>query len=205
MKYYPKSQIKTSLYTKGNEFIVSQTGDQYKGYYWGTSTGEFYSGKTPDDRPSNRLSPISSVDKNTLKVQQNVTQSIDEQNSYYIPDPSYNSAKNIPLNKQAPLSPKQSIPVPSAEDYANGYIMRYFLKRNNGNQFIEISKADYLLYTIQSPTVQYELYAPSSLKWYIKGNSVDFNNQSAVIQIENSMGWYGFSQYFKGKFNQFYK
>ena len=48
MKYYPKSQIKTGLYTKGNEFIISNNKESYKGYYWVTSTGEFYTGKTPD-------------------------------------------------------------------------------------------------------------------------------------------------------------
>jgi len=200
MKYYPKSQIKTGLYTKGNEFTISQTGELYKGYYWGTSTGEFYTGESPDARPSNRLSPVSSVNQNTLKVQQESSQSIDEQNSYYIPDIAYNNAKNISNNKQAPLPPKQTISVPTAEDYTNGYFMRYFLKKNNEYKYIEISKTDYSLYSVQLSTVQHELYTPTSLKW-----SLTQNNQSAVIYIENTMGWYGFSQYFKGKFDKYVK
>lgn len=197
MKYYPKSQIKTGLYTKGNEFIVIQTGEQYKGYYWGTSAGEFYTGENPNTRPSNRLSPVSSIDQNTLKVQQESLQyqSVDEQNSYYIPDIAYNNAKNISNDKKAPLPPKQTVSLPSQEDYTNDYFMRYFLKKNNEYKYIEISRADYQLYNIKSSNIQYELYTPVSIKW-----SLISDNSYNVAYIENTMGWYGFIKYFKGKF-----
>ena len=129
MKYYPKSQIKTGLYTKGNEFTIPYASKPYIGYYWGTSTGEFYTGKTPDDRPSNRLLPLSPIDKDTLKIQSNIPTQEEVDNTFYIVEPLYYKAKNIPFNKPAPLFPKQTIPVPSKEDYINGYITRYFLKK----------------------------------------------------------------------------
>lgn len=193
MKYYPKSQIKTGLITKGNEFIISQTGEQYKGYYWGVSTGEFFSGKDPDDHPSFKLSPILNVNKNTLKIEQSTE--IDTSNSYYIPDASYNSSKNIPLNAVASNGPKQTISLPLDEDKKNGYYMRYFLKKNNEYKYIELSQMDYLLYVNKSFTVPHELYTPISMRW-----ELNKDNSYNVMYIENSQGWYGFTRYFKGKF-----
>ena len=64
MAYYPQSQIKTNLYTNGNEYIVSATGVPYTGYYWKTSKGEYFSGKTPQDLPSQKLNPIPVSSKN---------------------------------------------------------------------------------------------------------------------------------------------
>ncbi len=193
MKYYPKSQLKTDLYTKGNEFVTSQTNLPYKGYYWGVSTGEFFSGKNPEDRPSYRLSPISSVNQDTLRVEQSPAS--DDSNSYYIPDSAYNNAKNIPLNAKASSHPKQSITIPTTKDYESGYMMRYFLKKNNEYKYIEISSLDYSKYQAQLSTVPFELYTPLSIKWDLKSN-----NQYSITYIENSQGWYGFSTYFKGKF-----
>ena len=39
MPYYPKSQIKTDLYTNGDEYISSSTQEVYIGYYYEISTG----------------------------------------------------------------------------------------------------------------------------------------------------------------------
>jgi uncharacterized protein (DUF2147 family) len=44
--YYPKSQIKTNLYTNGGEYILSTSKIEYKGYYYKVSSGKLYSGKT---------------------------------------------------------------------------------------------------------------------------------------------------------------
>ena len=81
MAYYPQSQIKTNLYTNGNEYIVSATGASYTGYYWKTSKGEYFSGKTPQDLPSQKLNPIPASS-------QNVSTTIILQNSY--PQPTQN-------------------------------------------------------------------------------------------------------------------
>lgn len=50
--YYPKSQIKTNLYTNGDEFVFLSNQQPYTGYYFKTSTGQYFTGKTPDDRPN---------------------------------------------------------------------------------------------------------------------------------------------------------
>ena len=38
MAYYPKSQIKSNLYTNGNEYIFPVTEENYIGYYYEVST-----------------------------------------------------------------------------------------------------------------------------------------------------------------------
>jgi hypothetical protein len=42
--YYPKSEITPNLTTTGNEFILVGTGEYYKGPYYATSDGKFYTG-----------------------------------------------------------------------------------------------------------------------------------------------------------------
>jgi hypothetical protein len=50
--YYPKYQVKTNLYTNGGDFILLNNSTQYKGYYYETSDGRYFSGKTPNESPS---------------------------------------------------------------------------------------------------------------------------------------------------------
>ena len=56
--YYPKSQVKTNLYTNGDEYVLSTTKQEYVGYYYKTSSGAKYTGKNPDIKPSILLQPI---------------------------------------------------------------------------------------------------------------------------------------------------
>lgn len=44
--YYPLSEITENLYTSGFEFIDLQTGTYYTGYYFSTTDGKYYTGKT---------------------------------------------------------------------------------------------------------------------------------------------------------------
>lgn len=57
MPYYPKSQVKTSLYTNGGEYVLITTGANYKGYYYLISTGKKYVGKIPTNGPSIEIVP----------------------------------------------------------------------------------------------------------------------------------------------------
>ena len=54
MSYYPLSQIQTNLYTDGTEFTTLD-GVAYTGYYFKTSTGKLFTGKTPQDLPNQEL------------------------------------------------------------------------------------------------------------------------------------------------------
>ena len=53
--YYPLSQITTNLNTNGGELIYANTRQDYIGYYYKTSKGEYFTGKTPQDGPNELL------------------------------------------------------------------------------------------------------------------------------------------------------
>lgn len=65
-------------------------------------------------------------------------------------------ASNVPKNK----------PVPTAEDYTNGYITRYFVKKANENVTFEISY-------ITSRSINSNLYKVVNLRWKISGPKND--------------------------------
>ena len=50
--YFPKSQITSNLYTNGEELVYVSNNTNYKGSYFKTSTGEYYSGASPQDKPN---------------------------------------------------------------------------------------------------------------------------------------------------------
>jgi hypothetical protein len=56
----------------------------------------------------------------------------------------------------------KSRPMPTTDDYTNGYITRYFLKKANENVILEISVLSY-------QNVNQNLYKPVQLKWKISG------------------------------------
>ena len=63
MAYYPKSQIKSGLYTNGGEYTLvpppnNTDAVEYVGYYYQTSNSTRFTGKTPQDGPSQVLYPI---------------------------------------------------------------------------------------------------------------------------------------------------
>ena len=49
--YFPESQITPNQYTNGGEFQVKSTGQDYKGYYFITTTGQRYTGRNQNDNP----------------------------------------------------------------------------------------------------------------------------------------------------------
>ena len=67
--YFPLSQITPNLYTNGNEFIIQSTQQPYIGYYFKTSKGQFYTGRTPSDSPNLLLIPSSQPINSTIETQ----------------------------------------------------------------------------------------------------------------------------------------
>ena len=199
--YYPKSQVKTNLYTNGGEYALSDSNTPYKGYYYQTSTGEYFSGRTPNETPSFRL----------IKIDSNIIPSLlfsplEGENFYSIED-GYSKSTRLSFNQKAPLPPKQSYPIVAENDYKLGEFQRYFVKKGNETKFIEISLEDYRKYVNQDRGVLFELYVPIQINWILTGDKeqVYKANQSIVTRTEREQNLPGFTQYFKGNFTQFYK
>ncbi len=186
--YYPKSQIKTNLNTKGGFLRYALSKQEYKGYYFETSTGAYYSGKTPQDPPVLELEliPNNSVEYTRLTNQISVNPVkgdpiVDEayasdksdlsndQISFFMLPSNYISSTKIDTTA-SPLFPKQAYPIVTDNDYKLGEFQRYFLKKSNETQFLEISLEDYRKYVSQDKDVMFELYIPFQINWILTGD-----------------------------------
>jgi hypothetical protein len=196
--YYPKSQVKINLYTNGREFTPLNSNSTYRGYYYITSNGRYFSGRTPNESPSFELFKISSVDSSTTPQ---------SEDNFYLVETRYYNSKNLSFNQTPPSPPKQSYPTVTENDYKLGEFQRYFLKKGNETKFLEISLEDYRKYVNRDKDVMFELYTPIQINWILTGEEKQVYqvNQSIVARAEREQNLPGFTQYFRGKFTQFYK
>ena len=207
--YYPKSQIKTNLYTKGNDFVIFGTDEEYKGYYYILSNGRIYSGKIPNDPNTRRLQPYSqslSFLANTPDPETGYSGSLTDDASFFsLPQP-YVISSNLNVSV-VPLAPKQSYPVVTEKDYKLGEFQRYFLKKNNEPKFMEISLEDYRKYISKNQETLHYLYTPFQINWVLTGDKEQIykTNKSIVSKMERERNIPGFSHYFKDNFTQFHK
>jgi len=207
MAYYPKSQVKPNLYTNGGEFTTirnqtpNQSGD-YTGYYFTTSTGKIFTGKSPTDTPNNPLYPVQSIEipepSDVPRKSNLITYDYNERNIIY-------ASKNNINTSQTRIIPQFNVTLPTTQDKQRGFLIRYFCKKNNELIYFETSQEDYDRIKSQDPSMAYDLYSAASLRWYIIGNPPQVANQniSQVNQTSAANGWLGFIQYFQGDFTKY--
>jgi hypothetical protein len=203
--YFPKSQIKSNLYTNGGEYVLSTTKQDYKGYYYEVSTGQKFTGKTPQDGPNislipsqtfndtpNPSSPPSDPD-NTITIPNSVEE------NYFI---------NLDLSKYPKINDfkNRGIPIPNPtfptdQEVSLGVYTRYFCKKNNELKYMEIDKNTFQLLSTRANNIAWDLYVPISTLWYLRGNIDSYGaNKGLISLIEKNQKWYGFTQWFKEKF-----
>jgi hypothetical protein len=195
--YFPKSQIKSNLFTNGNEYILSTTQQEYKGYYYETSNGKKYTGKTPQDGQNILLLPLPSITLTNPQI-----------------DPSIPSTSTLitPVNPNISKSlPERSLPqynptLPTQKDISLGVFQRFFCKKNNELIYMEINQSTYSQLKAKSSQIAWDLYTPIDTLWYMKGDreKVYNTNKNLISLIEQKQKWYGFSQYFKEDFSKYY-
>ena len=203
--YFPKTQVKTNLYTKGGEYVTLDSNTPYRGYYYETSTGEYFSGRTPNETPSFRL--IKDISNEIEGEPSAPPSSKFESDSFYLVEDGYARSTRLNFNQTPPSPPKQSYPVLTENDYKLGEFQRYFVKKGNETQFLEISLEDYRKYVSQDSDVMFELYTPIQINWILTGEKEQVYkvNQSIVARTEREQNLPGFTQYFRDRFTQFYK
>lgn len=202
--YYPLSQIKTNLYaTQGENLIVASTGEPYVGYYYETSVGEKYKGKSPQGSTQILLikSPYDLPDdiqynNNYVRVATWMGDADpvlygNEQSLNQLTTDKYNAINNggIPPIRTIPIAIRGEY---NEEDQKRGYYMRYFTKRHNNYLYYEISHTDYNLLEKRDPTIAFDLYGYCSISWDLI--NLLANGGKANI-IESNKKWLGFSQY----------
>ena len=198
--YFPKSQITPNLYTNGGEFIYALNNRPYIGYYFKTSTGKIYTGRNQDDRPNELLNPITNqaneIDNTAnpnpqssvaLPFEGAFPQNANVANDAVTPNYSeelvidYLNAKKISLNSlPSAIIPTYNPVLPTQQDYQNGEFRRYFAKKTNEIQYVEINLDTYTKLVAKNPQVLWQLYEPFNLTWQLTGNKeqvgrVNFN------------------------------
>lgn len=193
--YYPKSQIKTDLYTKGGELQLVVSKKEYIGYYWKTSKNEYFTGNNPDSEGSIELELISTAPTQT----QNLL-IIEPYNTVY------NNLKNVNVNEVL-LLPSYQKPSPSSEDYNVGYFNRYFAKKNSQNSYIEISKDIYSKFKQKDNNYAYNNYLVFTFNWKLTGNKekVANINKKVTSTIEKGYRIEGLHSYLNFNYLEFYK
>ena len=157
--YYPKSQITPNLYTNGNEFVLSTTQEVYSGFYYKVSTGKFYTGRNQDDKPNIELLPLITSQTISTPTQENFQ-------SNYITTTSIFDANNetyLNIKSQQPTSkfiPTYLPETPTQQDYQVGEFRRYFCKKTNQIQYIEINQEQFDQLVAKNPQIEFSLYLP---------------------------------------------
>ena len=193
--YYPKSQIQTDLYTKGEQLRVVSSREEYVGYYWKTSKGEYFSGRNPYDTPTLDLEIIPETitsTSNTVVYSKN--------------NELYNVLRGINTSEVL-LIPSYIKPSPTLEDYKIGNFVRYFAKKNNENLYIEISKKEFKKLKDENAEYDYNSYFVFSIIWKLTGNkpTVSTVNQNTILSTEQNLKINGLGIYLKNNYLEFYK
>jgi hypothetical protein len=216
--YYPKSQISTNLYTNGDEYIFEVSRLPYKGYYHKLSTGEIFSGRTPDDLPTEPLIPSVATgdieDIGSLRVSViNGLGSDPDPVRIKADEPTWNvgeylsSQNKNDLNEETKFLPTYSYPKVTEDDYDLGSFVRYFAKKANQNLYIEIDKSQYDNLKNKESNWDFPSYQIFTLTWTLEGSSpeeVSNINKSVVATVERQQRITGLLNYFKD-YSQFYQ
>lgn len=183
MAYYPLSQITPNLYTDGTEYSTLN-GVPYKGYYYKTSTGKLFTGRTPQDLPNLELAE--------LALNQPIAPGIEDTafNQYYLvegaypssdPDPeippkydkytsNYGSYLSLIDEELTTLIPYYICTKPTEQDYSLGEFRRYFCRKRNQLIYIEIDKPQYDKLVNRNPQIYWQMYKPFFLTWQLTGD-----------------------------------
>jgi hypothetical protein len=221
MSYYPLSQIKTNLYTNGNEFVtnVNNPDTIYKGYYWKTSKGKYFTGKTPQDRPNIELFLKQQIDFNqysdiainlTLNsIATNGGSEINGGDNIEGGNPTvldYIALKNIP-ESTVQFIPYYNPQLPTPQNYKNGEFRRFFCKKTNEIIYNEIDVIQYNKLVSKNPEILWQLYLPYNITWQLTGDKqqVARVNKNMVELASKNLQLPYFNLYLKEDYTKYYQ
>jgi len=212
MPYYPKSQILTDQKTNGKEYVLSTTGEPYKGDFYKLSNGAVFTGKNPQNGPNIQLFPVpptspdSPYNAPSDPFESDISPYVAEQDKNFYRTTVNSTYFNLDPNFKPRKRPSTFKPVLTPKSKKLGIFERYFCKKNNELKYFEISQETFNSLNSKNAGIAWDLYSPIKMMWYIKGDKekVYTLNKRMSESIEKKEKWYGFSQYFKDKFTQFY-
>ena len=215
--YIPKNRVITNLHTSGNELAYKDTLQPYKGTYWKTFEGKYYTGKNPNETPYKELVKIENVEDtfDDLKPQSQFAvvdaptpfENLDDgpyQESMLI---RYAQLTKLDLSKANRKSlPYPTFPEPTIDDYELGSYTRYFIVKVNEISYMELSKDIFDKIEGQDKGWEWELYTTFTIPWTLTGNKaeVEQTNKNIVALQEQRLKRRGFASYLKFDYLKFY-
>jgi hypothetical protein len=224
MSYFPLHYITTNQYSSGGELMYKPSQIEYIGWYWKAGNGKFYSGQTPQAPNIIELIPIIPLNFGTFEETPKYTEKIRLANigdgplDYFtvvanLPIEeetisNYAILKNIPQNNlTTKFLPQYNPSPPTLQDYQNGEFVRYFAKKTNELQYIEINQQTYDLLRQRNPTIEWTLYFPFTLSWQLMGDKkqVEQVNRNITEDKIKSLNLYKFNEYIKFDYIKYYQ
>ena len=219
MTYIPKNRIKENLYTSGDEFILSTTREFYKGFYHSLYTGDFFTGKTQNDKPIQRIikyevstsSPLppNLESENVIALFLNDPDPIVNKNQWNQRDiVNYLAIRGQNIQDDQPrMMPQFYYPSPTEDDYQLGVFTRYFAVKINESQYLEIDEKTYKKMSKQSSTMVWELYQIFKMQWTIDGieSEVFDINRNQVLILERRINRRGLQEFLSNNYLKFYQ
>jgi len=208
--YVPKNRILTNQYSDDFKLVVKSTQKFYKGFYYKTFDGKYFSGKTPNDKPNVELELVKDTDNFTQNQPQNyiLYESIGEVEGYdesIVVD--YAKLNNINLlNQTKKFTPYQYYPKPTEDDYKLGVFTRYFCVKINEDRYIELSKEVYDKLVGKDSGYLWEPYTPFKLQWTITGELDDVvnTNRNIILLTEKRLKRKGLDIFLRRNYGKFY-
>jgi hypothetical protein len=211
MPYFPLSQIKTNLFTNGYEFTtdLTDTTNSYSGYYWKTSEGKYYTGRTPQDLPTQELFRIPNLELSTSQLPTIDTSNIISNITVFDGDPiteSYLKLKNINPNTTNYV-PYYNPVIPTQQDYQIGQFRRYFVKKTNEIIYIETDKQTVEKIVAKDPQILWQLYYPFFIDWQLTGDKQEVakTNRNMVLLASKNQKLPALSLYLKEDYTKYYQ
>lgn len=161
--YYPASHIVTNLRTDGLEWML-EDGTEYKGFYHRYIDGTVLTGAVFHKADSKKIIPY--------------VNRIAQPNNF-----EYDAI----VKKEAIVAPHYIFPVPTLDNYKDGKMTRYFLKRRNFSSFqdiIEINKDQWLSWKKNGSGIDNKLYMSTDVDWKLTGPlNDDRSTQNTVYGV----------------------
>ena len=214
--YIPKNKIKTNLYTRGDEYQNVNSGIPYTGYYWTMYNGKIFTGKNPNEKPTEELINIESATNNIWEAtsqNQIFEQYIENYDSEVVPGQyqdmnmiaDYNYITNTDI-ASIKLVPQQYFPLPTDEEYEIGVFTRYFAVKVNEPIYLELNKKTYDKISKRDPEIVWVIYQIFKLQWTLIGGEEEvFNANFNQIKIrEERLGKKGLKEFLKKDYLKFY-
>lgn len=170
MKYYPLNRVKTNQKTNGERFTLN--GTPYKGPYYATYDGNYFTGPNPVQGPSQRL--VEQQDPSlggTASTPVPNYKNLENKQASKLPARLTNLGVALNEDLKSPFqAPKPYYPKPTEDDYARKSFMRYFAKKRGQAGFvIEVDKATHDSLKNTDSIYDYVNYESISTLWQLVG------------------------------------